>query len=380
MTLIKLPPEALKTIKNQQFSSDKPGSVVKDFNTFLNRVIEKPVPLSKGKRQPTQKWTSVLNEELTVPGRPELDRPLTIHYPSILGLYLLVRASGLGRIFIAGNNKFQLIINQSLLEQWQKLTPTEQYFSLLDAWLTRASSEIIGQELHGRDHRPLGCTGVNFLRQSAFNEEPASSICLEALPTSFGTYNIALLKLFGLADVQWLSTTQIAHLQFTPLGVSLLNAFEKSIDVQGLMLPSGCEDILYEDDGMLQVVRQWRDDVNQMLHPPAVPHHESYIIKASMYAYKCQRTLIVPTNATLDQLAMAILGAFSFSNQFLYCFLYEDCYGDNYEVADPQLKSEFTDCADTVSLKDAQILPGEQLRLLYNLQVVAQFCDSSPVC
>ncbi|KEQ16281.1 IS1096 element passenger TnpR family protein [Endozoicomonas numazuensis] len=367
MNLIKLPSDSLKTIQTQCFSETEPDSVVKDFNIFLDLIMEKPVPLSKGKRQPVQKWTALLNEGLTAPDYPELKRPLTIHYPSALGLYLLVRASGLGRVIIKGTNKLQLVINESMVAQWRQMRPVEQYFSLLDGWLTRGSSDIIGEELHGRGHRPLSCSGVNFLRQLAFNEDPVSDISLEALPTSFGTYNIALLKLFGLANVQWQTTTQLTHLQFTSLGVVLFNAFQKSIDLHGLAMPDGCEDILYENDGMLKVVRQWRNDLKQLLHPIAEQLQDSYIINASMYAYKCRRTLMVPANATLEQLAKAILAAFSFSNQHLHCFIYEDSYGDIYKIADPLLKPRHTDYTDDTNLKDLQPTPGDQLRLLYDL-------------
>ncbi|WP_067586722.1 IS1096 element passenger TnpR family protein [Endozoicomonas ascidiicola] len=367
MQYIKLSPHALKIIQSQKFSDTEPGSVVRDFNILLNRAAEKPVPLSKGKRQPVQKWTVLLNEELTIPDHPELKRPLTIHYPSVLCLYLLIRASGLGRIIITGANKLQLITNENMIIQWQQLTPVEQYFSLLDAWLTRGSSDIIGEELDGRDHRPLSCSGVTFLRHSDFLEEPISNIGLEALPISFGSYNIALLNLFGLANVQWQTTNQLEMLQFTSLGVTLLNAFQKSIDLHGLALPAGCKDILYEDDGMLQVVKQWRDDVKQLLHPSNVQLHNSYLIKVSMYAYKCHRTLMVPVNATMEQLATAILASFSFSNQHLHYFSYEDGYGDTCNVVDPRLRSRYVDYTDDTFIKDLPPIPGDQFSLFYDL-------------
>ena len=48
MELIKLSTDSLKVIQSQKFSDTEPGFVVKDFNAFVNRVMEKPVPLSKG--------------------------------------------------------------------------------------------------------------------------------------------------------------------------------------------------------------------------------------------------------------------------------------------------------------------------------------------
>ncbi|UYM15406.1 plasmid pRiA4b ORF-3 family protein [Endozoicomonas euniceicola] len=367
MKLINLSSDSLKIIQSQAFTDSEPGSVVKDFNRFLNRLIEKPVPLSKGKRQPVQKWTALLDEELTNPDKPELKRPLTIHYPSTLGLYLLVRASGLGRFIVAGANKFQLIIHENMLAQWQQLTTVEQYFSLLDAWLTRGVSDIIGEKLSGRSHCILGCSGTNFLRTSDFTEEPISEATLEVLPHSLGAYNVALLNLFGLANIRWQENNQLGHLQFTPLGVTLFNAFQKSIDLHGLFLPSGCKDILYEIGGMQKVVRQWRNDIKQLLLPIEQKLKDSYIIDVSMPAYKCRRTLMVPLGTSFEKLAKSVLSAFSFGYQHLYHFVYEDCYGDIYKVADPHLKPRYNDYADDTSLKDLQPAPGDQLRFLYDL-------------
>lgn len=120
MKLIKLSPENLKIVQEQTFSDVQPCSLLQDFNHFLNRVMAQPVPLSKGKRQPIQKWAALFNDELTEPDHTTLKRPLTIHYPSVLGLYLLVRAAGLGRIIMAGTRKFQLVINDTMMAQWQQ--------------------------------------------------------------------------------------------------------------------------------------------------------------------------------------------------------------------------------------------------------------------
>ena len=80
-------------------------------------------------------------------------------------------------------------------------------------------------------------------------------------------------------------------------------------------------DILYVDDGMLKVVKPWRKDVKQLLHPSDAQLHDSYIINAAMFAYKCRRTLMVPVSASLEQLAMAILSSFSIRTNHLHCFV-----------------------------------------------------------
>ncbi len=80
-----------------------------------------------------------------------------------------------------------------------------------------------------------------------------------------GPYNLALLELFGLVSMRWNNSNQLMHLQFTPLGVALFNAFQKSANMQGLHIPLGCQDTLYEEEGMLNTVRDWRDDIHSLL-------------------------------------------------------------------------------------------------------------------
>lgn len=371
--LIKLSPESLKIVQEQSFSDMQPCSLLQDFKRFLNRVMVQPVPLSKGKRQPIQKWTSLLNDELTEPDGPTLKRPLTIHYPTVLGLYLLVRAAGLGRIIMAGSHKFQLVINDTMMAQWQQLSATEQYFSLLDAWLTRGHAGIIGEDLRSRDDRILGCGGVNFLRQGLFTEDPIQALGLEVLPSQLGAFNVSLLRLFGLVKLQWQDSHQLKYLQFTPLGVVLFNRFHKSIDLEGLAIPRGCEDELYEIDGMEKMVQPWREDIRQLLHPQKIDAFNSYIIKVSLFAYKCRRTLIVPAEATLDQLANAILGAFSFSTHQLFYFFCEDCYGCTYHIEHPLLQQADVDHTNDICLKGLPLGPGDHLTFIYDLDTMWEF-------
>ncbi|WP_163373033.1 plasmid pRiA4b ORF-3 family protein [Endozoicomonas acroporae] len=373
MKLIKLSPENLKIVQEQTFSDVQPCSLLQDFNRFLNRVMAQPVPLSKGKRQPIQKWAALFNDELTEPDRTTLKRPLTIHYPSVLGLYLLVRAAGLGRIIMAGTRKFQLVINDTMMAQWQQLSATEQYFSLLDAWLTMGHASIIGEDLGSRDSRILGCAGVNFLRQGLFTEDPIQTLGLEVLPSQLGAYNVSLLRLFGLVKLQWQDSHQLKHLQFTPLGVVLFNRFHRSIDLEGLAIPRGCVDELYEVDGMQNVVQPWREDIRQLLHPQKADAFNSYIINASLFAYKCRRTLMVPAESTLDQLANAILSAFSFSNHKLFYFFCEDCYGHSYHIEHPLIQQPDVDHTNDICLKDLPLVPGDHLTFIYDLDTEWEF-------
>src|SRR5262245_12653426 len=73
-----------------------------------------------------------LDERLTRPLRLPLQRPQLRSHPYLQGLYLLLRATGLGRTEGAGA-RARLRIDAGLLAQWQQFNPTERYFTLLEA-------------------------------------------------------------------------------------------------------------------------------------------------------------------------------------------------------------------------------------------------------
>jgi hypothetical protein len=73
-----------------------------------------------------------------------LKRPQLKSYPHVQGLYLLLRASGLG--CIRGTpSKPVLVIDEAVYDSWSSMNPTERYFTLLETWLLRGHPEIVGE-------------------------------------------------------------------------------------------------------------------------------------------------------------------------------------------------------------------------------------------
>lgn len=72
-----------------------------------------------------------------------LKRPVQKSYPYIHGLYFLLHTSGLAQI-IGKGKKTKLVLDPKILQIWQSLNPTEQYFTLLESWLVWGNSEVLG--------------------------------------------------------------------------------------------------------------------------------------------------------------------------------------------------------------------------------------------
>jgi hypothetical protein len=197
-----LPPlseEAIALLKQQHIKETEPGTILQDFQTLLDFVGDEGIPVSGTHHLFPLKSLADLNECLREPIQLDLKRPQQKSYPPINGLYLLLRASGLGQIVTQGKKHF-LILNPELLQSWNTLNPTERYFTLLEAWLIRADEEMLGE------------------RRSPFNE---GNKCIQYWPRipdkgqkirSYAEqqslnywpelHNLALMKLFGLLQVE----------------------------------------------------------------------------------------------------------------------------------------------------------------------------------
>ncbi|MCI5130728.1 MAG: hypothetical protein D3904_04235 [Candidatus Electrothrix sp. EH2] len=133
------------TFKKQTISQKGPGTLLQDFEKILSFLGETGTPVSGVKKHFPMARLAEINSQLTRPVTLKLKRPAQKSYPHINALYLLIRASGIGTIVSTGK-KHRLVVEPTLTRQWQELNPTEQYFSLFEAWWCRGSDEILGEQ------------------------------------------------------------------------------------------------------------------------------------------------------------------------------------------------------------------------------------------
>jgi hypothetical protein len=230
-------PEALKlTPEHKQFLQDlvidesNPDSILRDFETLIDFARNGELQLTAKHQLPLGALADI-NARLTRPIQLGLKRSQQKSYPHIHGLYLLMRASGLTTVDVTGRQPV-LRVDEEVYQLWQRLNPTERYGSLLEAWLLRGKSEIIGER-----GRPFGMLPDNFDRIAWFYVRIPSDD--DGLPvagdrdTEDGLryypewHNLGLLDLFGLIRIQRGSLEaskgwQIERIHRTPLGDALM--------------------------------------------------------------------------------------------------------------------------------------------------------------
>ncbi len=216
-----------RTLRSLEVSEHGPGTVLRDFLMLLSFVQERELAVSKTYQLLPFKVLPAINARLAQPIELGLKRPQLKSYPHIQGLYLLLRASGLGRID-GTSSKLVLSIDEAVYDSWNRLNPTERYFTLLETWLLRGHVGIVGER--GSPFRFIGnhfreCAGLLRLAQGeglAIGDDDRAEWYYRY---SLGLYGLALLEAFGFLSILhgqphegegW----QIEHVTSTPVGIA----------------------------------------------------------------------------------------------------------------------------------------------------------------
>jgi len=192
--------EQAQTILNQQtITETSPGTILQEFQTFLNLLKDEGIEVSGKHSLFPLKHLAALNAQLTEPTQLDLKRPVQKSYPALNGIYLLLRTTGLA-VVISEKRKQKLVLDEATYQLWNQLNVTEQYFTLLEAWLVHASDETIGE----RDQFPTLFHCIRFW-QMLNEDEIQLTKELEgyfAFRYTPGWHNLALFDLFGLMRVE----------------------------------------------------------------------------------------------------------------------------------------------------------------------------------
>jgi hypothetical protein len=278
---------------------------------------------------------------LTRPIRLDLKRPQQISYPSINGLYLLARASGLVYIDQTGSKPI-MRLDLPALQSWANLNPLEKYFTLLESWLVRGNPEILGERSSlGWMTRRIHSWASLFERTPPEGRPIAGDTKAEAtVRYTLGLYNLALLELFGFLVIQQLPPEpgggwRIGRLYRTPLGEAVLyllaEHYEQEFDyfrdpTEADFVPGRLQRVFQP------YVPQWK---NSLAFPEIGFREGQFVFKVSLG--RAWRRLAVPATSTLDDLRLAILNAFDFDDpEHLYAFKYPNRFGSVMEVHHPE--------------------------------------------
>lgn len=97
--------QAIAILQQQEITQTTPGSILQDFQTLLNFIGQEGMTVGGKRNLIPQKSLAQINQQLVEPIQTDLQRPQQKSYPTINGLYLLLRATGMGKILQQGKKR-----------------------------------------------------------------------------------------------------------------------------------------------------------------------------------------------------------------------------------------------------------------------------------
>lgn len=367
-----------QTLHRQSITRDEPGPILRDVETMLDFIGEDGVRVSATKHYIYTKRLPELNARLSRPLNAEYQRPQQKSYPYIHGLYLLLRAAGL--VDLAKENHYMLKLRPPVVQSWDRLSPTEGYMSLLEAWINRADEEAI----FGDRFDPLG----NLNRSLRLFEDipdrglTPSSKDWSDLRYHPGYHNLALLDLLGFVSLEEEGTEagegwHVRRITRRPFGDALLRLLgwlQTQVAEEALAKREesdwfwGAPDrLILPRELMQEVLRDYFPEWKNSLELPETAFRPGvHVFKVSLDP-KCWRRIAVPDRLPLDALSDGILEAFEFEDRaHLYRFTYRDAFGFeqhvnmNYEYAN---EPPFT---DEVRIGDVPLRVGTGMTYVFD--------------
>jgi hypothetical protein len=251
------------------------------------------------------------------------------------------------------------------------LNPTERYGTLLESWLLRGSSDIVGERTRYGDTIP-----DNFYKSAWFLADiPDDGLQVagnpyveDGLPYRPGWHNWGLLPLFGCVRVEqgvpepgdrWcierVYRTQFGDALFSLLARAFFGDFDR---ISELALQ---EDARF---GVLQPIlkpyfSEWR---NNLAILERATREGVHVFRVSLG--RIWRRIAIPALAPLDSLASAIINSVGFSHDHLYNFSYENRFGGLAYLNHPYMDEG--PWASEVEIGDLPIRIGEAMDFLYD--------------
>ena len=361
-----VPAKAQQILRDQAIEEDGPGTILRDFAALLAFVGDAGLKTTGKYYFLPQGRLDELNERMSHPIVHRLKRPQQRSFPHLHGLYLLLRATGLG-IGAGAPPNGRLILDEGMLALWHDLNPTERYFNLLESWLVHATCDIIAERSWGTSGECF--ESVSSVAQRLRKRRTEVSDARHDGPlygmTDFMT--AALMELFG-----WLRL-ECAQPEpgegFNPAAIERLALGDAMLNVLIAAQFAGEWERYYDDQpaepGVLQPVFQpYFPQWQRVLAQPETGFREgTFTWRVSLGS--AWRRIVAPAASSLDELAGSILDAFDFDCDHLYCFQLRDRRGRELRIACPY-EDDAAAFTDEVGLGDLPISEGASMKFIFD--------------
>ncbi len=356
--------EAIALLKTQTITDTEPGTLLRDFQTVLDSIGSEGIPVSGKRHQLSMNLLPELNQRLSHPIETALKRPQQQSYPPIHGLYLLLRATGIAQV-VAKGKQYRLMLNPSIYDSWQQLNPTERYCTLLEAWLVRSRSDMLGEERSNDEG--LKCLQMWPTIAAHKKQSYAKYSDQETLSHWPGLHNVALMQLFGMLSITsskpeagkgW----RIKNIEALPWGKVLMSLTREAFIAADCHWPSAADPTLPVNElqpALQPYFPQWQ---KSLALPKRLFRPGRHIFKVSLG--KVWRRIAMSGEATLADFSDIILASVDFDSDHLDLFAYTNELGCRVEALHPDADGELR--TDRVKIGDLPIAEGSVMLYLFD--------------
>ena len=362
----KLSSSQLKTLQAAKFDESGPGTILADFETLLSFIGSDGLRSSgKNVRIPLAALND-LDERMTHPLRPSLQRPQQVSFPHLNGLYLLLRSTGLGIATGVGASG-RLVLNPPILSQWVALNPVEKYLTLFQALMTSNWGMISSDESSRNGPfqlvpQCLECYGPSSKKREA--SKPASEYFYGWTDQTAA----ALLELFGILDIsrepsQKGENWRIKSIQITEFGSAFI-ARLKDMSLEYTFMDIVLDHPSDEGKWLADIFRDVFPDCHKTLQPvPAEFVDGIWQFKVSWGTV--WRRILIPADMSTDDLVEGILKAFKFDSDHLYQFEMRDRSGQEFQIG-PEGLDGIDEFSDEFAIGYLPLDPGQSMRFHFD--------------
>ncbi len=336
-----LTPEQQNELRQLTVTSDGPGTILKDVQIVIDWVGTEGIE-TRGKYGLFPiKHIADLNERLSNSLNLNLKRPQQKSFPHINGLYLLLRTVGL-LYLTQKKNKQYLILDEKVLASWHSLNPTEQYFTLLEAWFIRGNVETIGERASRFSH-PFSIYNGHVhrfpLEGDSARDGQSQSNLIEATRIDFFHLSLALFEMFGFLSIKTNPAQNrrwdIQSIHRSAFGDALLLFLDRLRVSKGFMWEYDFDiTVSYGEwqPALQNFFTEWQNNIITVQ-----PEFQDGVYVYKVTLGEVWRRIAFPAKLTLEDLSDGILDVFDFDNDHLYQFRYRTRYGFITEVNSPDM-------------------------------------------
>lgn len=356
---------------------------IKDFDTFINFILEKDPNLSDKKQVLGKNDCFELNSQLNFKKKTDKASYIQEQYITIELMFLLATESKLFLVEINSKNKFKLV-KTSQLDEFIKLNIYERYVFLLECFWTKYDFEkklrynvqifyeltyiISKSNLHGKIvNKGIGNSYTLFSSNSIFlNIFRILGLCeLDFIDNVKSKYDDSIESVmpteFGIEICKVLSTKALDYVNFDFDFIKMLKDFFK---IKSYKKNKSFFEIILGvfELGLIEKTINNKVEVNKK---------GDYILKVSL-SKSLWRVVKLSYKNTFDDLHMIIQTAFEFDNDHMYAFYTGASHktGKEFYSADPMGRS---DEYDELKIEDSEIYKGQQFIYLFDFGDMWEF-------